>query len=123
MADGDNAESELDIEKLESMLDDAGNPELAMDGEALEIPPELEDLLSSILQDLDSIPDDWLDQDGSDQYDPEGSQTPSGENNSRFAHDADTLYYDEWDFRRQTYRKNWCALKEHDTHPMYDDFA
>ena len=36
--------------------------------------------------------------------------------------DTNTFLYDEWDYRRETYRKNWCALKELDTQPVYDDF-
>ena len=113
MAEGEGAD-ELDIQKLKADSGDTGNPELSMDGETLSLPQELEELLSSILQDFDEIPEDWLDQAGNDVYDPDGNHSAEDTGETRVSKDTNALYYDEWDFRRQTYRKNWCALKEHD---------
>lgn len=33
------------------------------------------------------------------------------------------LPYDEWDYRRRGYRKNWCLLFENDMHPGKDSFV
>lgn len=33
------------------------------------------------------------------------------------------IKYDEWDFRRGGYKKNWCSLYERDVYPGHDDFV
>ncbi len=101
---------------------DGDEPELSLDGEPMTPPPELADLLRSLLQDLDDIPEDWLTAAGDEEYD-RGSQADQDGDSWRHAAGEDGVFtYDEWDFRRQTYRKNWCALREVPTHPVYDDF-
>lgn len=36
---------------------------------------------------------------------------------------AGGIKYDEWDFRRGGYRRNWCSLFEHDVHPGHEPFV
>jgi len=31
--------------------------------------------------------------------------------------------YNEWDYARRHYRKNWCVLREQDVHPQFNDFV
>jgi nitric oxide reductase NorD protein len=121
--DADHVEK-LDPENAEIELttDDSGSPYMTLDGEALSLPADLSTLLSSMLQDLISLPEDWLvpTSDG-EHATPEQDQnrdqgTISGH------HKNGALMYDEWDYRRQTYRKSWCVLRELTTHPVYDDF-
>ncbi len=113
-----------DTRELQAVMDEFGNPEFTMDGESVPLPDDLEQLLSSIHQDIDSIPPEWLDMKGSDQH---VDHPKSGESMSLGTSTApdqgNVFYYDEWDFRRQCYRKNWCILTEQEVSAVYDDFA
>ncbi|MCY4148943.1 MAG: hypothetical protein OXF73_06280 [Gammaproteobacteria bacterium] len=113
-----------DTQELQAVMDESGDPGLAIDGESIPLPDDLEQLLSSIHQDLDSIPPEWMDMNG---YDQQADNPESGEGRSpdmTIAQDQESFFlYDEWDFRRQCYRKNWCVLAEHEVNAVYDDFA
>lgn len=92
-----------------------------IDGEALALPPEVGNLLNSLRQDLRQLPPDWLVAAGDGAY-------PAGDDGRNAQEEADApaedaLRYDEWDFRRQSYRKKWCVLRESASHPVHDDFA
>lgn len=113
-----------DVARRFSMRDDGdGDGELLMDGEAADLPPEASALLESLLQDLQELPEDWLQPAGDGEYRPADGDgdgdAPAGQPGSA----TDAIYYDEWDFRRRSYRKNWCALRELPAHPLHDDFA
>jgi nitric oxide reductase NorD protein len=34
-----------------------------------------------------------------------------------------SIRYDEWDYRRGGYKRNWCSLFEHDIHPIHEPFV
>ena len=109
---------------LEAMLNDAGNPELTLDGEPVALPPDIENLLASMIQDFNDVPNDWLVPSPNEGYDDGGNQEKSAEDAWKgTSHDDGAFLYDEWDYRRQTYRRNWCVLRELETHPVYDDFT
>ena len=111
--------SQFDVE-----VDEQGEPQVTLDGEPLDTPPDLENLLTSMFQDFDDIPDDWLVPAGDGDYDDSNKPNKSAEDVWKGTyHKEGAFLYDEWDFRRQTYRKNWCVLRELKTHPHYDDFA
>lgn len=112
---------DLDIEAVSG---ETGRPELTVDGEPMIMPPDLENLLSSIFQDLGDIPDDWL-LPSSDSHSKLNNQKENSSDKIRNANSREegAYSYDEWDYRRQTYRKNWCVLRELDAHPSYDDFT
>ncbi|MDH3670435.1 MAG: VWA domain-containing protein [Gammaproteobacteria bacterium] len=38
-------------------------------------------------------------------------------------HEEGAFSYNEWDYRRQHYRKNWCVLRELDVHPLDEPFV
>ncbi|MCK5002697.1 MAG: VWA domain-containing protein, partial [Gammaproteobacteria bacterium] len=38
-------------------------------------------------------------------------------------HEEGAELYNEWNFKRQYYHKNWCVLRELDIKPVYDDFV
>jgi nitric oxide reductase NorD protein len=38
-------------------------------------------------------------------------------------HEAGAFLYNEWDYRRKHYRKNWCVMREMSIKPVYDGFA
>ena len=116
--------SSLDPGSLDLSQDEGGNTQLTLDGEALSLPPDLNQVLSSLHQDLDRIPEDWLVPAGDGEYAHSGREDSTAENVWKGTyHEKGACLYDEWDFRRQTYRKNWCVLRELPAHPSYDDFA
>ncbi len=117
-------DSDLESDKLEFNHDpnNAMPPEITLDGEPMELTPDLEGLLQSMLQDLDDLPDDWLVPAANGEYDPLDESKKPHDNWSGKLPDEEAFIYDEWDFRRQTYRKNWCVLREMPTNPIYDDF-
>jgi nitric oxide reductase NorD protein len=124
-SNGEDPEDQgTDAENLKLLLDEDGNPQLTFDGDPVSLPPDIDNLLSSMMQDFDEIPEDWLVPAGDGDYDPKDK----GKNRSEDVwkgthHEEGALLYDEWDYRRQTYRKNWCVLRELTAHPVYDDFA
>jgi nitric oxide reductase NorD protein len=109
---GEPAQAALQLEVSEA--DERIEVSATLDGRALALPPEVASLAESLIQDLGALPEDLL--------------APAGERAGRAAaRDADApevgeegaeaLYYDEWDYRRQRYRKAWCALRERDVQP------
>jgi nitric oxide reductase NorD protein len=83
-----------------------------VDGRVLVPPPEVTRLAESLFQDLGALPEDMLVAAGAVRP---GEAAPAGEEAA--AEDAEALHYDEWDYRRQQYRRDWCALRERDVHP------
>ncbi len=101
--------------------DAESEPTLSVNEQSVTISQELKNLLGSLLQDLDNIPEDWLSSGGEEAYHAdEGDAQP--QYTPRSAQGEDTFTYDEWDYRRQTYRKKWCTLREMPTQPLYDGF-
>ena len=126
--EADDAEEGADRKRFQLTAESEradGDVEIMLDGEALALPPDAEALLSSLLQDLERLPEDWLAPAGDGGYRPDTEQNAGAgdRNDARQPGERDALYYDEWDFRRQSYRKNWCALRELTTHPVHDAFA
>ncbi|MDD9857990.1 MAG: hypothetical protein OXU96_08100 [Gammaproteobacteria bacterium] len=126
-AQQDQADAPADYSRFHLRADSAqtdGDIELQLDGEAISVPPDAAGLLSSLLQDLQQLPDDWLTPAGDGPYRPATEAAGDAENAGRTSADREhAVLYDEWDFRRRSYRKNWCALRELPAHPAYDDFA
>ncbi|VAW61922.1 hypothetical protein MNBD_GAMMA08-2273, partial [hydrothermal vent metagenome] len=87
---------------------------LELDGESIEPPDGVESLMSSIIQDIGEIPDDYLVAAGDGNY-KIISETEKNNDANMWAgtyHEEGASLYKEWDFRRQRYKKNWCALRE-----------
>ena len=82
-------------------------------------PVELRRLMDSIIQDLGEIPPDYLVAAGDGGY-RKGPDPKDEPGDGRY---EDALPYNEWDYRRQHYRKNWCWLRELDVHPSPDLFV
>lgn len=93
--------------------------ELMLGGDPVVPPEPVRDLLDSILHDLDHIPDDYLDPRHASDAATGAGETPSEPADQ--ATPADVMLYDEWDFQRRHYRKNWCTVREVDVAP--DDSA
>lgn len=88
---------------------------LAFEGAPLAPSTDVDRLVDSIVQDLGRVPDDYL------RLEPTGATGDAAQNKeySELAAPVETptFFYDEWDFRRRHYRKNWCTLRELDVAP------
>ena len=94
---------------------------LNLDGKPVTPPAGVRWLMDSIIQDLDHIPDDYLTTFG-DNYQRETQEKIEDARKGTYPEDGAHLY-PEWDFRRQHYRKQWCALREIDVHPVDEPFV
>ena len=96
--------------------------ELELDGEAIEPPENIQELLDSIQQDLGEIPDDYLSPVDNNAYQTgDGDEQPE-DINIRTG-DGEVYLYDEWDHSRQKYRKEWCQLREIEVEGKPSDFV
>ncbi|MDH3947765.1 MAG: nitric oxide reductase activation protein [Gammaproteobacteria bacterium] len=100
--------------------------ELTLDDQPIAPPEEVRALSNSIIQDLGDIPDEYLVPAGDGEYDPrlfEDNKPDPDDVWSGTYHEEGAFLYNEWDYRRQHYRKNWCAVREVKITPVYDDFV
>jgi len=91
---------------------------LLLDGLPVTPPAEAASLVQSILQDLGGLPSEYLVPAGAGAIQPmthAGASAEADEDSARS--DAGAALYDEWDFARKRYRRNWCALRVHDICP------
>lgn len=87
-----------------------------IDGELVVPPEDVIQTAQSIIQDFGEIPEEYLTVATSGLYDP--GQSPDDDDLEKTDSATDTgISYDEWDYRRGHYRKNWCSLRETDMHP------
>jgi len=86
--------------------------EICLDGENLDLPAEAQAAAHSLLQDLGELPPECLRPAGPGSWQPEAT-TASSETAGDEDRPADARY-DEWDYRRNSYRRDWCQLYEMD---------
>jgi nitric oxide reductase NorD protein len=99
---------------------EGSHPELALADKPLFISEQVRDLLSSIVQDLTEIPEEYLVPAGPGEYDPSLLQDQTLDPDQVWSgtyHEEGAFFYNEWDCGRQSHRKNWCVLREHDIQP------
>ncbi len=89
---------------------------LELDGDPIQPPDGVESLIDSILQDLSIIPDDYLVAAGDGGYKLTGNEEKEVSKDvwGGTYHEEGASLHKEWDFRRQRYKKNWCAVRELD---------
>jgi nitric oxide reductase NorD protein len=97
--------------------------ELNLDGQPMVPPPNLRSLMDSIIQDLGEIPDDYLVAAGDGGYRPDNEEKKAEDVWMGTYHEEGAHIYHEWDYRRQHYRKRWCALREIDIPPGDEHFV
>ena len=123
-----SAPSKLNAE-LKRPEDDAleqASLEITLDEQPVPIPEHMRTLSQSILLDLDDIPDEYLEAAGPGEYDPNLFKPKEEDPDEVWKgtyHEEGAFLYNEWDFRRQHYRKNWCAMREKTITPIYDNFV
>lgn len=98
--------------------DEAGEWEmtLTIDGQPVVPPNDVIQTAKSIIQDFGEIPEDYLVPAGDGQY-RQDNQMEEDRHEKVYSGAEETYFYDEWDYRRRHYRKNWCVLRELEMHP------
>ena len=88
---------------------------LEVEGEAVAPAEKVAALVRSIVQDFGAVPPEYLVAAGPGRYapdaEPQEEGEPGGEADSRA---AGGILYDEWDFQRRDYRRDWCVAFESD---------
>ena len=87
-----------------------------VNGETIPVPEEVNEILKALSMDLEEILSSGTTGASNDEhYDPSAqSQTDTASAEAPEADSHTAILYDEWDFRRGHYRKEWCHLKEHE---------
>jgi len=112
---GETGEATLQLDVSDG---DAGiEVSATLDGRAVAAPPEVARLAESLFQDLGALPEDLLAGARAAPYRPGADPAAAAAEADAAEADAAALPYDEWDYRRQQYRKAWCLLRERDVHP------
>ncbi len=97
--------------------------EVLLDGQPLVLPEVVNNLLTSIVQDLGALPEDYLVPAGPGEYDPSLLQEKNAGVSDGVSSEEEACLYPEWDFRRQHYRKSWCTVREKTLTPQQNDFV
>ncbi len=98
--------------------------DIELDGRPLDVPDNVKGTMASILQDLGEIPEDYLQAAGDGVYYAGEIDQPGSEDVWKGTyHEEGAFLYNEWDYERQSYRKNWAVLREMDVHPSHDNFV
>jgi len=126
-------EPEVDVNKKfnvktseNKQADVTGIIELELDGELMPLPEHVKQLITSIIVDFGEIPPEHLYAAGPGEYDlkkyDEEQLNPNDVWQGTY-HEEGAELYNEWNFKRQHYHKNWCVLRELEIEPVYDDFV
>ncbi len=103
---------------------DGPNVDLYYDDELIQMTPEIEDLMESIIQDFGEIPEQYMD--GVARV-PYASDQEADLGEEGFIPDpvqsADTIRYREWDYMRERFREGYCLMTELDVPPVDDNFV
>jgi nitric oxide reductase NorD protein len=125
-------EDEAPIERFEAVKEaDTSVPEgftieIQVNGKSAQIPDGVKSTLTSIMQDLGDVPNEYLVPAGPGEYDlsefEEKMLKPEDVWSGTY-HEEGAYFYKEWDYRRKHYRKDWCVLREMSVEPEYDGFV
>ncbi len=99
--------------------------ELVLADQVMPVPEHLKSIMTSIQLDLTGIPEEYLVPAGEGEYDPALLEDETLDPNDVWGgvyHEEGAFFYDEWDFGRLHYRKNWCVLRELDQEGGDDGF-
>jgi len=101
-----------------------GNREARLlDNEGLDIPEELAALIRDIEDDLGSLPEAYVQAASGRAGGGINRQAEGIDENICCSIPANVHRYDEWDYRRAGYRKDWCLLVEKSLQPVRSGFV
>ncbi len=95
---------------------------IVIDNETVELPEEIRELISSIQTDLGALPDAYV----AAAFGLAGRGRTAGhakENVTSTTAAERFIPYDEWDYRRHGYRRNWCSLRQRRIEGVTSDFV
>jgi len=97
---------------------------LELNGEPMQLPDDIQSIVDSIIQDFSMIPEEYLVAagDGNYRFEKDKKKTDSKDVWAGTYHEEGAFLYKEWDYRRQRYKKNWCAVRELDIAPVKNSF-
>ncbi len=119
-------DNRFQVRRKSAAMEEEMQVELLLNGKSMPLPDSVKGTLTSIIQDLGEIPDEYLVPAGPGEYDlkayEEKLMNPE-EVWSGAYHEDGAFFYNEWDYRRKHYRKNWCVIREMSVKPVYDGFV
>ncbi|MFZ5773850.1 MAG: nitric oxide reductase activation protein NorD [Thermodesulfobacteriota bacterium] len=95
---------------------------ICLDDEHLKLPEELRDLAREIEEDLGGLPAFYI-ASASQRAGGQGKSPARGPLQEEGEALQGGLLYDEWDFRRQGFRRNWCRLHRKQLHAVKGTFV
>ncbi len=112
------------VVNLSRVKDDASvKYTLNVNSEAVSLPQDFIDLLSQVERELGHIPEGYVQAAAG----VAGRGRISGQNGAKnealLEVSKGKTLYDEWDYRRKGYRRNWCAVIEKDIQPVRSSFV
>jgi len=115
----------FELRKVESSENPDGFVyEMELDGKPIAPPDNVKGTMASIFQDLGNIPEEYLYAAGDGAYLAEDAGERSAEDVWKGTyHEEGAFLYNEWDYERQNYRKNWTVLRELDVTTHDDSFV
>ncbi|OGI37371.1 MAG: hypothetical protein A2140_03060 [Candidatus Muproteobacteria bacterium RBG_16_62_13] len=99
------------------------NFELLLNGQPVTPSADVQALMDSIIQDLGAIPEEYLVAAGDGGYRRENTEKRPEDVWKGTYHEEGAFLYNEWDYTRAHYRKDWCVLRELDVHPQHEPFV
>ncbi|MBF0177276.1 MAG: nitric oxide reductase activation protein [Magnetococcales bacterium] len=103
----------VDPDRLRIDLPDNLVCQIRLDGQRLVLPEDMDVLSRSIVQDLGAIPLEYLQPAGPGGYPASGGAQALDANPWQGVyHEEGAMLFDEWDHKRNDYRKGWCVLRE-----------
>lgn len=94
---------------------------VTINNEEVQLPEELENFSKSFFDEFGHLPVQFLSAATGKAGQEMLEHAVSGQNEN-MPPSADAMLYDEWDYRRQGYRKNWCSLQLKDLKPIHSSF-
>jgi len=117
---------EVELRALQSGVMELPRFEMTIDAAPVPIPEDVRQLLTSIQLDLGEIPPEYLQPAGPGEYDPSLIQPEQKDPDEVWKgtyHEEGAMFFPEWDYGRQHYRKNWCVVREKDVAAVDDEFV
>ncbi len=95
---------------------------VTINNEELQLPEELESFSKNFLDEFGHLPAHFLSAAAGKAGQEMLEHNVEGHSEDNTSQGANILLYDEWDHRREGYRKNWCSLHLKDLKPVHSSF-